>query len=126
MLLEKADSPYPRSAFRRYANLRAGHFAWGLEAAAVVRIALRGFSAGRAVYCAGSADDAGQTALASAREVLGESARVIPPDAVATGLGDTGGLLRLGLALSGAPAGPVLLLGASANRGYAAILVELP
>jgi hypothetical protein len=127
MLLEPADSRFRRHTFRPYARLRSGHFAPGPEPAMLIRKVLSGFSPGPATYCAGSADSMGQTALASAREILGEGATILPPDAVATGLGDTGALLRLSVALSGAPSGvPLLILGASARNGFAGLLLEVP
>jgi len=64
-----------------------------------------------------------QAALAS---VGGEHVRMVPPDAVAAGLGDTSALLRLSLALSNAASGtPLLLLSATANAGCSALLVEV-
>jgi 3-oxoacyl-(acyl-carrier-protein) synthase len=58
---------------------------------------------------------------ASLSFLKGEHGSMVPPNAVATGLGDTGALLRIALALSNAAPGARLLL-----QGGAALLLELP
>ena len=124
MLLELADSQYPRSSFHSYANFRAGRFASGAIPATVIRKVLNGASP---ICYVSAADGMRQGVLANARQVLGEGVTIFPAESVATGMGDAGALLRLSLALSNVPGGVLLLLlGASSNRGFAALLMELP
>jgi len=127
MLLEPAVSGHRASAFHSYANLRSGLSASGADPATVIRKVLNELSPGQGISCIGTAYGVGQTAMASLREILRENMTILPPDAIATGLGDTGALARLSVALSYAPRGvPILLLGGSAAAGFAALLMELP
>jgi len=62
----------------------------------------------------------------SARELVGEGAKIFPAQPVAAGMGEAGALLHLLLALSKRPGpGEALLLGTSAHGGYAALRLEI-
>jgi hypothetical protein len=78
-------------------------------------------SAGNGAPCATSP----LTSLA--REIAGPDAPIVPPQAVAAGLAETGALLHLILTLSSRPrSGQALLLATSGESGFAAIHLELP
>jgi hypothetical protein len=123
--------PAGRQQARPYAYYRAGRWASGGQPVEIVRQML-GESASSLTICAGNgAPCATSPIIALAREIAGRAAVVVPPQAVAAGLADTGALLHLLLALSSRPgSGPALLLGASlgtsGDRGFAALLLELP
>jgi hypothetical protein len=58
--------------------------------------------------------------------IVGRDAAILPAQAVAIGLADTGALLHLVLALSsGFGSGQALMLGTSGDSGFAALLLEL-
>jgi len=128
MVLESADSP---RAKRPYARLRRGHLAAGPadrsltvaarsggEPAAIIRKTVEGLLPGHAIRCY-----AVHPSVESAATEAG--ATVVATGNVGRGLGDTGALLRLAIALHAAPAGTLLLLtGAPSHRGFATLLLE--
>jgi 3-oxoacyl-[acyl-carrier-protein] synthase II len=122
--------PAGRRETRAYAHFNSGRWAAGGNAVETIRQMLGG-SVPSLTICAGSGapcsrGSAGSTA-ALAREIGGPSAEIVSAEAVAAGLVDAGALLHLILALSSGPrSGPALLLGASGDSGFAAVLLELP
>ena len=127
LLLEPAG----RRETRSYAYLRSGRWAAGGKPVESVREML-GSSIPSLTICAGNgAPCATSDTPALAREIAGHGAAIVPPQAVAAGLADTGALLHLVLALSSRPSsGQALLLGTSLatseDSGFAALLLELP
>jgi 3-oxoacyl-(acyl-carrier-protein) synthase len=107
-----------------YAALRAGRWAAGGDALGSVR-QLLGSAPPDLVICTGATCTA-DTSTHTARSIVGGDAVLFPPQPVAAGLGQAGGLLHLLLALSKRPErGEALLLGASAHGGFAALQLEL-
>lgn len=119
MVLEAADRP----AARPYAALGAGLWATGGDASASVRQLLGDLQPDFIIY---SAPSAYKPMACSVRDLVGELATVFPAQPVAAGIGDSGGLLHILLALSKRiGSGQALLLGTSAHGGYAALRLEL-
>ncbi len=119
--------PAGRREARAYAHFSSGRWAAGGQAGETIRQMLGG-SAPSLIICAGSGGPCttGSTA-ALAREMSGPNAAIVPPNPVAAGLPDTSAFLHLILALSTRPrGGRALLLGSSGDRGFAALLLELP
>jgi hypothetical protein len=127
LVLEPAGRREVRSDARSCARLRSGRWAAGGQSAEIIRQMLGG-STPSLIICAGNgAPCATSPTTALAREIAGHGAVIIPPQAVAAGLADTGALLHLIMALSSWPnSGQVLLLGTSGDSGFAALLLELP
>jgi 3-oxoacyl-[acyl-carrier-protein] synthase II len=127
VVLERADS---RGA-RTYGHLREGRWTAGGHSLEVVHTMLNG-AIPDLILCAGNGGPCTPSpAAALAREVGGQDAVIIPPDAVAAGMTDTGALLHLIVGLSNGPkSGLALLLGTSGgtshDHGFAALLLELP
>jgi hypothetical protein len=119
MVLEAADRP----ASRPYAALGAGRWATGGDASAGVRQLLGDLQPDFIIY---SAPSASSSSTCSARDLFDERATIFPAQTVAAGMGDSGGLLHILMALSKRPgSGQALLLGTSAHGGYAALRLEL-
>ena len=112
---------------RSYAHLSSGRWASGGQPVETIRQMLGG-SVPSLTICAGNgAPCTTSSTIALAREITGDGAAIIPPQAVAAGLADTSALLHLILALSSRPdSGQALLLGTSGVSGFAAIRLELP
>jgi 3-oxoacyl-(acyl-carrier-protein) synthase len=119
MVLESPGRP----ASRTYAALGAGRWASGGDASAGVKQLLGDLQPDFVIY---SAPSASGSLSCLARDLVGERATIFPAQPVAAGMGDTGALLHLLLALSKRPgSGQALLLGTSAHGGYAALRLEL-
>jgi Beta-ketoacyl synthase, N-terminal domain len=112
---------------RAYAHFSSGRWAAGGDAAGSIRQMLGG-SVPDLIICAGQGAPCGHGSTAAlASEIGGQSAVIVAPQAVAAGIADASALLHLILALSGRPrSGPALLLGTSGDRGFAALLLEIP
>lgn len=117
--------PAGRREARSYAHFKTGRWAAGGQAAETMRQML-GDSVPSLTICAGNgAPCATSSAADLAREVSGPGAAIVPAQAVAAGLADSGALLHLMLALSSdPPSGPALLVGSS-GAGFAALLLEM-
>ncbi len=120
-----------RRGVRSYAHLHSGRWAAGGQPVETIRQMLGG-SAPSLTICAGNGAPCAISPLTiMARDIAGDGAAVVPTQAVAAGLTDTGALLHLILALSSCPSsGQALLLGTSlgtsGESGFAALLLELP
>jgi len=122
-VLESAGSRETRS----YAHLRSGRWAAGGDPAAAVRQMLDGADP-NLIVCAGNGAPCAVSSTESlAHKIASCNAAIIPPQAVASGLAETGALFHLILALSRRPkSGQALLLSTSGKSGFAAIHLELP
>jgi hypothetical protein len=111
---------------RYYAHLRSCRWAAGGDPAESVRQMLGGADP-NLILCAGNGAPCAVSSTESlAREIAGRGASIIPPQAVASGLAETGALFHLILALSSRPkSGHALLLSTSGESGFAAIHLEL-
>jgi 3-oxoacyl-(acyl-carrier-protein) synthase len=122
MVLEPAG----RETARSYAALGAGRWAAGGDARAAVRQLMGDARLDYAICAGNGAPCAGAPSTFSARDVVGADAVIYPPQPVADGMAEAGGLLHLLLALSRRPGpGQALLLGRSAHGGFAALRLEL-
>lgn len=131
-VLEPATRREARREPRAYAYFNSGRWAAGGPAAEAIRQMLGG-SVPRLIICAANGEPCSTSSTtALAREVSGPSAVIVPAQAVAAGLVDSGGLLHLILALSNRPGkGQALLLGSSGSgrpgeSGFATLLLDLP
>jgi hypothetical protein len=123
LLLEPEGS----RASRSYASLRSGRWAAGGEPRQIVRQMLGGAVPSLTICAGNGAPCASSPAACSAHMIVGHNAAILPAQAVAAGLADTGALLHLVLALSSGPgSGQALMLGTSGDSGFAALLLELP
>jgi hypothetical protein len=123
LVLEPADSREGRS----YAHLRSGRWATGGQPLEIIQQMLGGAAPSLTICTGNGAPCATSSTSNLAREIAGNHAAIVPPQAVAAGLTDTGAILHLILALSGRPgSGQALLLGTSGDSGFAALLLELP
>jgi hypothetical protein len=122
MVLEASGRPEARA----YAALGAGRWAAGGDARAGVRQLLDG-DRPEFIFCAGNGAPCAPSPLTcSPREIVGGDTTIFPAQPVASGMGETGALLHLLLALSKHPGpGQALLLGTSAHGGYAALRLEI-
>jgi hypothetical protein len=122
MVLEPAG----RQTARSYAALGAGRWAMGGDARSSIH-QLLGDIKPDFIFCAGNGAPCSSTAEAyPVRDLVGEDPAIYPAQTVATGMGEAGALLHLLLALSKCPGlGQALLLGRSAQGGYAALRLEL-
>lgn len=130
LVLESADS---RGA-HTYGYLREGRWTAGGHSLELIRTMLDG-TVPDLILCAGNGGPCAPSPVTKlAREIGGHDAVIIPPDAVAAGMADTGALLHLILGLSNGPkSGLALLLGTSGitgdmsrDHGFTALLLELP
>lgn len=109
-----------------YARIRSGRWAAGGQPVEIIRHMLGDFIPALTVCSGNGSPCATSPTSALAREICGDGAVIIPPQAVALGLAGTGALFHLILALTSPPAnGPALLLATAANRGFAALHLEL-
>jgi hypothetical protein len=147
MVLEPAG----RRPARIYAHFRSGHWAAGGDRVQAIRQILGGSVPGLIICSGNGAPCAISSTNAVAREISGPAAAmapaIVPAQAVAAGLPDSGALLHLILTLSNPafsnpalsnpalsdaslidrpPARPVLLLGTSGGSGFAGVLLEFP
>jgi 3-oxoacyl-[acyl-carrier-protein] synthase II len=117
---------------RSYAHFSSGR--WAARGQPVETIGqMLGSSVPSLIICAGNGTPcATSSTTALAREIGGPSAAIVPAQAVAAGLPDSGALLHLILALSSQAlssrpqGGPALLLGTSGDSGFAALRLDLP
>lgn len=119
--------PEGRREARAYAHFSCGCWAAGGDAAESIREMLGG-TVPSLIICAGQgAPCARGSTAALEREIGGPSAAIVAPQAVAAGIADSGAFLHLTLALSSrSRRGQALLLGTSDDRGFAALLLEIP
>jgi hypothetical protein len=112
---------------RAYAHLRSGRWALGGQRLEIIRQMLGGAAPSLTICTGNGAPCATSSTAELAHEIAGHTAVVVPPQAVATGLTDTGALLHLILALSARPgSGRALLFGTSGDSGFAALVMEIP
>jgi 3-oxoacyl-[acyl-carrier-protein] synthase II len=112
---------------RSYASLRSGRWAAGGQPFKTIRQMLGGSVPNLTISAGNGAPCATSPLTSLAREIAGPDAPIVPPQAVAAGLAETGALLHLILALSSRPqSGQALLLATSGKSGFAAIHLELP
>jgi 3-oxoacyl-(acyl-carrier-protein) synthase len=124
VVMESADHRRKRGA-RVYAVVRSGHFAARANVDRAIRKALVERSPSE-VALVSFATSRGAVAEDAIRELF-DRAVFAEPSPVVAGLRDAGGLLRLVLALNGAPRGALAVLASSSARGAsAALLLELP
>lgn len=127
MVMEPAGGGKIRSDAHAYARIHSGRWAAGGEPVAIVGQMIRNFVPSLTICSGNGAPCATSPTSAIAREICGDSAVIMGPQAVALGIAGTGALFHLMLALSSRPShGQALLLATAANRGFAALLVELP
>lgn len=131
LVLEPAGRREVGAEARTYANFCVGRWAAGGQPVEIIRQMLGGSAPSLTICTSNGAPCATSPITALAREIAGDGASIIPPQAVAAGLVDTGALLHLILALSTRPSsGQALLLGTSpgtsGDSGFAALLLELP
>jgi Beta-ketoacyl synthase, N-terminal domain len=119
--------PAGRREVRAYAHFNSGRWAAGGQPVETIRQMLDGVIPSL-IICAGSGSPcANGSTTAWGRDISGPDAVIVPPNTAAAGLPDTSAFLHLILALSTRPCGgPALLLGSSGERGFAALLLELP
>ena len=112
---------------RSYASLRSGRWATGGQPIKTIRQMLGGSVPNLTISAGNGAPCATSPLTSLAREIAGPDAAIVPPQAVAAGLAETGALLHLILALSSRPqSGQALLLATSGESGFATIHLELP
>jgi 3-oxoacyl-[acyl-carrier-protein] synthase II len=118
---------FGRRTVRAYAGVVSGRWAAGGQPAAMIRHMLAGSAPGLAI-CSGNGGPCATSATADlAREIVGDGAVILPPQAFAQGLAGTGALFHLILGLgSRRVSGEALLLGTAAHHRFAAVLLELP
>jgi hypothetical protein len=127
LVLEPAGRREVRSDARSYAHLLAGRWAASGEPVKMIREMLGGSIPSLTICTTNGAPCATRSVTDLAREIAGDGATIVPPQAVAAGLADAGALFHLILALSNRPrSGQALLLGTSGDSGFAALLLELP
>lgn len=131
LVLEPAGLRQVGAEARTYANFCAGRWAAGGQPVETIRQMLGGSVPSLTICTSNGAPCATSPITTLARGIACDGASIIPPQAVATGLVDTGALLHLILALSTRPgSGQALLLGTSpgtsGDSGFAALLLELP
>jgi 3-oxoacyl-[acyl-carrier-protein] synthase II len=125
LVMESADLCGSRGA-RVYAAAHSGHFAARANIGGVIRKVLAG-APPSGVALVVSATAGGVDLPDAVREFFGDRTAFAEPSPVASGMGDTGGLLRLVLTLNGAPRGALAVLASAAPRGAcAALLLESP
>jgi 3-oxoacyl-[acyl-carrier-protein] synthase II len=123
--------PHGRRNARSYAGIRAGRWGSNGQPAATIRQML-GSSAPRLTICSGNgAPCATNTTSALAREIAGDGADIVFPQAFAQGFVGTGALFHLILGMrnlsSSRPiSGQALMLGTAGDDEFAALVLELP
>ena len=127
LVLEPVGCRKVRSDARSYAHLRSGRWMAAGQPVKIIREMLGGSVPSLTICTTNGAPCATSPVMDLAREIAGDGATIVPPQAVAAGLADAGALLHLVLALSNRPrSGQALLLGTSGDSGFAALLLELP
>jgi hypothetical protein len=115
-----------RSDARSYARIGSGRWAAGGQPPEIIRQMLGGSVPGLTICSGNGAPCASSPTTALAREISGDDAVIILPQAFALGLAGTGALFHLILALSSRPInGQTLLLATAGESGFAALLLEL-
>jgi hypothetical protein len=133
--------PAGRRQARAYAHFNSGRWVAGGQPVQTIRQML-GDSIPSLIICGSGSPCANGSTIALAREISGTNVavvppqivppQIVPPNPVAAGLPDTSAFLHLILVLSSRPRGGQALLlgtsgsGTSVNRGFAALLLELP
>lgn len=126
LVIESSSREYIRSDAHSYARIHSGRWAAGGQTVEIIRKMLGDFVPVFTVCSGNGAPCATNATSALAREISGDDAVIMLPRAFALGLGGTGALFHLILALSGRTAnGKALLLATAANCGFAALLLEL-
>ena len=126
LVMELSGRANIRPDARSYARIRAGRWAAGGHPGEIIRQMLGGSVPSLTVCSGNGAPCATSPTIALAREVSGDAAVIILPQAAALGLAGTGALFHLILALSSRPVnGQALLLATAADSGFAALLLEL-
>lgn len=126
LVMESSGRRDIRSGARSYARLRSGRWAAGGQPAEIIRQMLGGSVPSLTVCSGNGAPCATSSPTALAREISGDGALIIFPQAFALGLAGTGALFHLILALSSRPIhGQALFLATAGNSGFAALLLEL-
>jgi len=135
LVMQRSGSSDVRSEARAYARIGSGRWAAGGEAAKIIQQML-GDSVPSLTVCSGNgAPCATSPTSALARQISGDGAAIILPQAFALGLAGTGALFHLILGLSGKLGGELrirpgngqaLLLATAADNGFAALGLELP
>jgi 3-oxoacyl-(acyl-carrier-protein) synthase len=125
LVMESSDHRTARSNARSYARIVSGRWAAGGERAEIIRQML-GSSVPTLTVCTGNgAPCATSTTTDLAREISGDRAAIVLPQAFAHGLAGTGALFHLILALSNRPiGGQALMLGTAGDGGFAAVLLD--
>jgi hypothetical protein len=119
--------PAGRREVRSYAHLTSGRWGAGGKAVETIRQMLGGSVPSLTICSGNGAPCAASSTAALAHEISGPDAAIVPARAVAAGLAEAGAFLHLVLALgSRSGTGSALLLATSGERGFAAILLELP
>ncbi|MGA7219219.1 MAG: beta-ketoacyl synthase N-terminal-like domain-containing protein [Candidatus Sulfotelmatobacter sp.] len=115
-----------RSNARSYPRFHSGRWAAGGQAAETIRKMLGGSVPSLTICSGNGAPCATSDTTALAREVAGDGAVIISPQAFAQGLAGSGALFHLMLGLSSMPgSGQALLLGTAGDSGFAAVLLDL-
>ncbi len=127
LVMESSGRGTSRSNARSYARILSGRWAAGGERAEIIRQML-GSSVPSVTVCTGNgAPCATSSTTDLAREITGDGAAIVLPQAFAQGLAGTGALFHLILALSSRPiSGQALMLGTAGDGGFAALLLDLP
>jgi hypothetical protein len=130
LVMESSSRIDARPATRSYARISSGHWMAGGQPAEIIRQMLDGSIPGFTICSGNGSPCAISSTTALVREVIGESA-VILPQTVAQGLAGTGALFHLifglGNLLSNRPVnGSALFLATARDNGFAALILELP
>jgi len=126
LVMESSGRRDLRSNARSYARICSGRWAAGGEPAKIIRQMLGGSVPSLTICSGNGAPCAASPTAALGREIAGDDAAIILPQAFAQGLAGTGALFHLILALSSRPiSGQALLLGTAGGSGFAALLLEL-
>jgi Beta-ketoacyl synthase, N-terminal domain len=126
LVMESSARGDIRADAHSHARIGSGCWAAGGQPVEIIRQMLGDFVPTLTVCSGNGAPCATSPTSALAREISGDRAVIIPPQAVALGLAGTGALFHLMLALSSRPAnGQALLLATAANSGFAALRLEL-
>lgn len=127
LVMEQSGRIDTRSDAHPYARIQSGRWAAGGQPAELIRKMLGGVVP-TLTLCSGNGGPCAPSPTSTlAREICGDGAVIILPQAVALGLAGTGALFHLILALSSRPTnGQALLLATAAKSGFAALLLELP
>jgi len=134
LVLESSGRGDVPSTARPYARISSGRWVSGGQASEIIRQMLAGFVPSLTICSGNGAPCATSSTAALAREVSGDEAVIIHPQAFAQGLNGTGALFHLILGLSGNPgsepsrpiSGRTLLLATARESGFAGLLLESP